>query len=312
MYTNTNCYFHDKNYLVTNDQSWISFFKADNKSKISLYDDKNYNGNRQEIIAINGICRKLPKDFWNKASSVNINSQCIVLFSRDNCTSSVHPIRLSNFENSIDDSNFEVVSFNDEARSYASCQGYKFINKDSSLESNQDGKVYWGVTNENDNQVWELEPLPNGIFKFRNRATQKYLKANNTFFTDTYTLENDQEWFVESYRITNKENKFQINFQKIDIFFQTLSTTTQTTLKTTKITSCTNESDNGVRDRRCGFGLYACLDSDGFNKGCYSKTQYTCFRGGFLCSKPFCSCNFACYDVNLYKCIDGVLIDNFF
>ena len=74
---------------------------------------------------------------------------------------------------------------------------------------------YWQRTHNGDNQIWELEPLEGGFFKLRNRATGKYLKAGKTFETGTYSLEKDQEWIMESNRLTNRENKIFLDFQKI-------------------------------------------------------------------------------------------------
>lgn len=219
IYPHANCYLYDKNYLLSYDESWISFLKVDDKKKITLYSKHNFGGSSNQIMPIDGICRELPKDFWDETSSIRRSYNCIVLFSNENCTSDKEPIRFPNFQSYINESNFGGSWFNDKARSYTSCQGYKIINNGQVLETNETRSVLWNSYYGAINQVWEFEPLPFGFLKLRNRAYGLYLKANPNLVTDNYSLQRNQEWSIDfnSKKIINRENKISFSFEKIEI-----------------------------------------------------------------------------------------------
>ncbi|RNA44227.1 Zinc metallo ase nas-6 [Brachionus plicatilis] len=217
-YVNMNCFLFDKNYTVTYEESWISYFKEDEELKVTLFDGKNHNGLSVDIVPIDGICREVPQYFWDKASSIKLNLNCIILFSREDCTSGGTPIRFSSSKSMIDPSNFGESWFDNQARSFTSCQGYSITKISDSLDSNSKGNVYWHRINGGDFQIWEFEPLQNGLFKIRNRATSRYLTTikENEIFTDSYKLESSQQWTIQAQKIINREHKTIIEFEKLE------------------------------------------------------------------------------------------------
>lgn len=90
--------------------------------KLSIEVGKWYGGYRRYYRKKN--CHQLPRKWWDRVSSLNIRGNCVVLYSREDCTSNGSPIKFYGSDSSPDNiphHNFMGTWFDDNARSYSPC-----------------------------------------------------------------------------------------------------------------------------------------------------------------------------------------------
>ena len=244
------------------------FFLLENK--ITLFDyiqQEDRLGSSINIYPIEQVCQELPEKWWDRAESIETNENCIVLFSRKDCTSGVQPVRFEKNEPAfiltennvkVQQADFSSSWINRNFMAYTSCQGFNIIVdqlQKINLDSNFNGDVYHLTGNDGTFQVWELEPRADGFILLRNKATGRYLgnTKSKDLRTEFYRANNDTiVWEIifheESFSLKNKATNTVFEYKKFEkILNKRMTTERSTSTKTTTTTTTRSTTSTTTR-----------------------------------------------------------------